>query len=82
MIQPLRSIVWRVLKKLGLQLPYDPTIPLRGLYPQETIIEKDTCVPVLIAALFTITRTRKQPRRPLTDEWIKKLWCIYTITQP
>ena len=82
MIQPLWNTVWRVLKKLGIQLPYDPTSPLRGIYPQENIIEKDICVPMLIAALFTITRTWKQPRCPLTDEWIKKLWYIYTITQP
>ena len=82
MMEPLWSIVWRVLKKLGIQLPYDPTSPLRGIYPQESIIEKDICVPMLIAALFTITRTWKQPRCPLTDEWIKKLWYIYTITQP
>ena len=71
-----------VLKKLGIQLSYDPTIPLWGTYPQETIIEKDTCVPNLIEALFTITRTWKQLTCPLTDEWIKNLWYIYTISQP
>ena len=73
MIQPLRRTVWRVLKKLGIKLPYDPTIPLLGTYPEETTIEKDTCTPMFIASLFTIARTWKQPRGPLTDEWIKKL---------
>ena len=66
-------------EKLGIKLPYDPTILLLGIYPEETIIEKDTCTPMLIAALFTIARTWKQPRCPLTDEWIKKLQYIYTM---
>ena len=57
----------------------DPAIPLLGIYPEETKIEKDTCIPVFIAALFTVARTWKQPRCPLTDEWIKKLWYIYTM---
>jgi len=61
-------------KKLGMKLPYDPAIPLLGIYPEKTIIEKDTCTPMFIAALFTTARTWKQPRCPLTDEWIKKLW--------
>ena len=59
--------------------PYDPASPLLGIYPEETKIEKDTCVPEFIAALFTIARTWKQPRCPSTDEWIKKLWYIYTM---
>ena len=58
---------------------YDPAIPLLGMYPDETKIEKDTCIPLFIAALFTTARTRKQPRCPWTDEWIKKLWYIYTM---
>ena len=66
-------------KKLGINLPYDPIIPLLGIYPEETITEKDTCTPVLIAALFTIARTWKQSSCPSTDEWIKKLWYIYTM---
>ena len=66
-------------KKLGIKLPYNPIIPLLGIYPEKSIIEKDTCTPVFIAALFTIARTWKQPRCPSTDEWIKKLWCIYTM---
>ena len=60
-------------KKLGIKLPYDPEIPLLGIYPEETIIEKDTCTPMFKAALFTIARTWKQPRCPLMDEWIE-LW--------
>ena len=71
--------VWRFLKKLGIKAPYDPAIPLLGIYPEETKIERDTCIPLFIAALFTIARTWKQPRYPLTDEWIKKLWYIYTM---
>ena len=67
------------LKKLGIKLPYDPTVPLLGIYPEKTIIEKDTCTPVFIAALFIIARMWKQPRCPLTDECIKKLWYIYTM---
>ena len=65
---------WRFLKKLGIKTPYDPAIPLLGMYPEETKIEKDTCIPLLIAALFTIARTQKQPRCPSTDEGLKKLW--------
>ena len=65
--------------ELGLKLPYDPAIPPLGIYPEETKIEKDTCIPLFIAALFTIARTWKQPRCPSTDEWIKKLWYIYTM---
>ena len=66
-------------KKLGINLPYDPIIPLLGIYPEETITEKDTCFPMFIAVLFAIARTWKQPRCPLTDEWKKKLWSIYTM---
>ena len=80
LIQLLWKTVWRFLKKkLGIKLTYDPVIPLLGIYPEETKIEKDTCIPLFIAALFTITRTWKQTRCPLTDEWIKKLWYIYTM---
>ena len=69
LIQPLWKVVWRFLKK---KLPSDQAITLLGIYPEETKIEKDTCIPLFIAALFTIARTWKQPRCPLTDEWIKK----------
>ena len=79
LIQPLWKVVWRLLKKLGIKPPYDPAIPLLGIYPEETKTEKDTCTPMFTAALFTIARTWKQPRCPLTDEWIKKLWYIYTM---
>ena len=79
LIQPLWKTVWRFLKKLGIKPPYDPAIPLLGIYPEETKIEKDTCTPMFIAALLTIARTWKQPRCPWTDEWINKLWYIYTM---
>ena len=79
MIWPLWKTVWRYLKKLGIKPPFDPAIPLLGMYPEETKTEKDTCSPLFIAALFTIARTWKQPRCPSTDEWIKMLWCIYTM---
>ena len=78
-MQPLRKTVWRFLKMVGIKPPYDPSIQLLGIYPKETKIEKDTCVPVFTAALFTITRIWKQPKCPSTDEWIKKLWYIYTM---
>ena len=61
-------------------LLYEPTIPLLGIYPEETITEKDTCTPMFIAALFIIARIWKQPRCLSTDKWIKKLWYIYIHT--
>ena len=79
MMQPLWKTVWRFLKTLGIKPPYDPAIPLLGIYPEETKIERDICIPLFIAASFTIAKTWKQPRRPLTDELIKKLWYIYTM---
>ena len=89
LIQPLWKTVWRFLKKLGIKPPYDPEISLLGIYPEETKIEIDTCIPLFITALFTIARTLKQPRCPSTDERTKKLWYIYIyiytqwkITQP
>ena len=78
MIQPLWQMVRRFLKKLGIVPLNDPAIPLLGIYPEETKIEKDTCIPLITAAVFTIARTWKQPKCPSTDEWIKKLWYIYT----
>ena len=77
LIQPLWKMVWKFFKKLGTKLLYDPAISLLGIYPVETKIERDTCIPLFTVALFTIARTWKQPRCPLTDEWIKK-WYIYT----
>ena len=79
LIQPLWKTIWRFLKKLGIKPPYDPAIPLLGIYPEKTKIKKDTCIPLFIAALFTVARTWKQPRCPLTDEWIKKPWYLYTM---
>ena len=70
LIQPLGRTVWRFLKKLKIELPYDPAIPLPGIYPEKTIIQKDTCTPMFTAALFIIARSWKQPKCPSTDEWI------------
>ena len=70
--------MWRFLKKLEIELPYDPAIPLLA-YTEETRIERDTCTPMFIAALLTIARIWKQPRCPSADEWISKLWYIYTM---
>ena len=72
-------MVWRFLTKLGIKPPYEPAIPRLGIYPEETKIEKDTSIPLFKEALFTIAITGKQPRCPLTDEWLKKLWYIYTM---
>ena len=79
MIQPLWRTVWRFLKKLKIELPYDPAIPLLGIYPEKTTIQKETCTTMFTATLFTIARTWKQPKCPLTDEWIKKMWHIYIM---
>ena len=79
MIQPLWRTVWRFLKNLNIELPYDPAIPLLGIYSEKTIIEKDACTPMFTAALFTIVSSWKQPKCPSTDEWIKKLWYMYTM---
>ena len=71
--------MWRFLKKLEIELPCHPVIPLLGIHTKETRIERDTCTPVFIASLFTIARTWKQLRYPWTDEWIRKLWYIHTM---
>ena len=73
------GIVWRFLKKIKIELLYDPAIPLLGIDPEEIIIQKGTCNPMFIAALFTIARSWKQPKCPSADEWIKKMWYIYTM---
>ena len=80
-MQPLWKTVWRFLKKLKIELPYDPAIPLLGIYPEKmkTLIQKDTCTPMFIASLSTIAKTRKQPKCLSTGEWIKKMWHIYTM---
>ena len=79
LIQPLWRTVWRFLKKLKIELPYDPTIPLMGIYPEKTIIQKESCTTMFNAALFTTARTWNQHKCPLTDEWIKKVWHVYTM---
>ena len=81
MIQPLWRTVWRFLKrlKIKIELPYDPAIPVLGIYPEKTIIQKESRTKMFIAALFTEARTWKQPKCPSTDEWIKKMWHIYTM---
>ena len=71
-------MVWRFLKKLKIELPYDLAIPLLGIHLEKTIIQKDTCTPMFIAALFTKARIWKQPKCPSTDDWIK-MWYIYTM---
>ena len=78
LVQPLWKTVWSFLRKLKIELPYDPAIPLLGIDPDKTIIQKDPCTPVFIAALFTIAKTWKQHKCTLRDEWIKKIWYIYT----
>ena len=78
LVQPLWGTVWRFLKKLKIEFPYDPAVALLGIHTEETRIERDMCTPVFITALFTIARTWKQPRCLSADEWIKKLWYIYT----
>ena len=82
LIEPLWRTVWRFLKKLKIELSYDPAIPLLGMYPEKTktLIWKDTCTPKFIAAQFTIPKTWKQPKYPSTDEWIKKMWYTHTHT--
>ena len=72
LLKPLWRTVWRFVIKLEIKLPYDPLILLLGIYTKETRIEKDTWIPIFITALFTITRTWKQPRYALADEWIRK----------
>ena len=79
LVQPLWRTVWRFLKKLEIELPYAPVIPLLGIHTKKTRIERDTCTPKFTATLFIIARTWKQPRCPSADEWIRKLWYIYTM---
>ena len=79
--QPLWKIVWNFLKKLKTELPFDPSFPLLGLYPEnsETLTQKNLCTPMFIAAQFTMAKCWKQPKFPSVNEWIKKQWYIYTI---
>ena len=71
--------MWRFLKKLEIELPYDPAIPLLGIHTEKSRLERDMYTQRIITALFTIARTWKQPRYPSADEWIRKLWYIYTM---
>ena len=81
MVQPLWKMVWNFLRKLTMELPFDPAIPPLGLYPKnpETPIQNNLCTPVFIAAQVTIAKCWKQPKCPSANEWIKKLWYIYTM---
>ena len=78
LVQPLCKTVWRLLKKLKIELPYEPAIALLGIYPKaiKTLIQRDTCTLKFIAALSTISKLWKEPKCPSTDEWIKKMWCV------
>ena len=83
MVQPPWKRVWRFLKNLKIELPYDPAIALLGIYPSDTgvLFRRGTCTPMfIIAALWTIAKVWKEPKCPLTDEWIKKMWCVYMYT--
>ena len=79
MIQPLWRTVWRFLKKLKREIPYDLPIILLGIYPEKTFIQKDACTPTFTETLFTIARIWKQPKCPSTERWVKKMWYINTI---
>ena len=79
MVQTLWKTVWSFLTKLKIELPYDPAIPFLGIYPDKTIIQKDTCTHLFIAALSAIAKTWKQPKCPSTDEWIKKMRHMCTM---
>jgi hypothetical protein len=80
-MQPLWKTIWRLLKKINIDLPYDPTIPLLGIYPNEydAGYSRGTYIPMFIAVLLTKTKLRKQSRCPTTDKWIKKMWYLYTM---
>ena len=77
LVQPLWRIVWRLLKKLEIELPYDPAIPLLGMHTEKTRTERDTCTSMFIAALLTIARTWKQPQCPSADKWVRMMWHIH-----
>ena len=80
-MQPLWKTVWRFLKQLKIDLAYDPAIALLGIYPRDTrvLMHRGTCTPIFITALSTIAKLWKEPKCPSTDEWIKKMWFIYTM---
>ena len=80
LVQPLWRTVWKFLKKLKIELPQDPEIPLLGMYLEKTMVQKDPRTWVFITALFTIVRTWKPPKCPSTDEWIKKMWYNWILS--
>ena len=80
MVQQLWTAVWRFLRKMKIELPYDPAIQLLGIYPDKAVIHKDACTPMCTAVLFITAKTRKQLNCQSTDEWFKKIWCIHTHT--
>ena len=79
LVQPQWRTVWRFLKTLNIELPHDPAIPLLSIYPEKTIIQKDTCIPMSTAALFTIAQAWQQSKCPSTEEWIRKKWHLCTM---
>ena len=79
LVQSLWKTVWGFLRKLNIEVLYDPAIPLLGIYLDKTFIEKDACTPMFTTALFTVAKTWKQPKCPLTDEWIRKMWYIHAV---
>ena len=80
MVQPRWKTVWRrFFRILKIELPYGPAIPHLSIYLDKTIIQKDTCTAMFIAALFTRAKTWKQPKCPSRDEWIQKMWYVYTV---
>ena len=82
LVQPLWKTVWRFLKKLKIELPYDPAIVLLGIHPKDTntVIQRATCTLMFIETMSTIAKIWKAPKCPSTDKWIKKMWCIHTHT--
>ena len=80
LVQPLWRTVWRYLRNLYIELPHNPAISLLGIYPDKILLKKETCTRMFTAALFTIAKTWKHPKCPLTDDWIRKLWYIYIHT--
>ena len=79
LVQPLWRTVWRYLRNLHIEVPYDPAIPLLGIYPEKTFLKKDTCTFMFIVALFTIAKTWKQPKCPLRDDWVRQICYMYTM---
>ena len=80
-MQPLWKTVWRFLKKLKIELSYHPAIALLGIYPRDTgmLFQRETYTPMFIAAVSTIAKVWKEPKCPSMDEWLRKLWYIYTV---